>query len=176
MLFDETREIDVGKDVRVVNDKRPAREERLGVLERAAGAEDRVLGEEDDPVAPGRCRGPRAHELGLPVQVDGDLAVAYPGEPVQDPLDDRHAEDRQERLGQMARDGSEPLAEPCRGKEDIEGVLTHPHELIARRRSKHHETGRVATRRSEGLSTVDGPRWRRRGAATSRWLGRTPGW
>ena len=60
MLLDEAREIDVEEDVRVVHDERPPREERLGVFERAAGAEDRVLGEEDDPLAPGRPRGPRA--------------------------------------------------------------------------------------------------------------------
>ena len=58
MLLDQPREIDVEQDVGVVDDEGAARQERFSVLERAARAEDRVLGKEGDPVAPARRPGP----------------------------------------------------------------------------------------------------------------------
>ena len=123
-----------------MDDEGPSGEKRFRVLQRAAGAEDRILGKEDDPVVPGGGRGPGAQQLGLPVQVDADLAVADRGEFSQDALDERHTEDRQEGLGQVIRDGSQPFAEAGRGEEDIERIPAHRYELIARRRSRHHET------------------------------------
>src|SRR5262245_47564875 len=49
----------------------------------------------------------------------------------------------------MTRDRARPLAEPRCGEEDIERIRGHLHELIARWRTQHHETGRAARRGSE---------------------------
>ena len=103
MLLDEPGEVDVQQDVRVVDDERPARQEGLRVLERAARPEDRILGKEDDALVPRRRGGPGAQEIRLPVQVDADRAVAHGRELAQDALDDRRPENRQERLGQVVR-------------------------------------------------------------------------
>ena len=130
VLLDEASEVDVQKDVRVVDDEGPPREKRFRVLERAAGAENRILGKEHDAIVPGRRRGPGAQQGGLPVQVDPDLAAANRGEPVQDALDDRRAEDRQERLGQVIRDRPQPLAQAGRREKDIERSGGHRYELI----------------------------------------------
>src|SRR5215510_4963805 len=77
VLRHQPREVDVEENVRVVDDERALREHRLRVLERAAGPEDRVLGEEDDALTPGRGGGPGAQQVGLPVQIQPDLAVAH---------------------------------------------------------------------------------------------------
>src|SRR5881628_1753111 len=129
VLLDESSEVDVQKDVRVVDDEGPS-EKRFRVLERAAGAENRILGKEHDAIVPGRRRGPGAQQGGLPVQVDPDLAAANRGEPVQDALDDRRAEDRQERLGQVIRDRPQTLAQAGRREKDIERSGGHRYELI----------------------------------------------
>jgi len=53
VLLEELCEIDVEQDVGVVDDERAVPEHRLRVLERAAGPEDRILGEEHGSIAPG---------------------------------------------------------------------------------------------------------------------------
>src|SRR5207247_10467556 len=131
MLLDQPREIDVEQDVGGVDEEGAARQERFSVLERAARAEDRVLGKEGDPVAPARRPGPGTQQLGLPVQVDADRALRDRRESLQDPLDDRLAQDRQERLGQVIRHGSQPFAQAGSGKADREWTFRHLQELSA---------------------------------------------
>src|SRR5437667_337223 len=67
----------------------------------------------------------------------------------------------------------EPLAKSGCGEEDVERVLTHLHELIARRHREHQETGNLASRGNERPRGAPAPAAPRSPTAISRAGGRT---
>ena len=104
-------------------------QEGFGVFDRAAGAEDGVLREESDPVSIRRFFKPVADQLRFIMQVDTDLAGTNRSQLFQNDLDQRFAEDRKERLGQMVRDRPEPLAETGRWEKNIDREFRHLKKL-----------------------------------------------
>ena len=117
MLIDKRLEIDVGQDVAAVGNKQVADQQVLRVLDAAAGPEDfRLVDELDRTAAITSVRKKFQERFGPMMRVDDKRFHPGRDQVIEDECDERFLENRDERLGHIFRERSEPRPEP--GAED----------------------------------------------------------
>jgi hypothetical protein len=103
-----------------MDDEVGAMEERLGILQAAACAEDIDLPKESHPPGIRGTIEPIPHHLPLIMRVHTDLSKGKRNDPVEDPFDHGPAEDREKGFRNMRCDRPETLAQTRREDKDPE--------------------------------------------------------